>query len=327
MKSMLFKMALSLSLVLVSHVHNIYGEVALQKEVDPSKLEGAEYVLLDNGYRVWTKRMGHGPTKILLLHGGPGCSHEYFECFEDYFSKDEYQLIFYDQLGSHYSDQPEDTSLWTLDRFSEEIEQVRKALKLEDFYLLGHSWGGMLAIEYSLKYQQHLKAVILSNVTGSIESYLTYLNFLRTQLPQNVQDGLKYYEDKDDVSNPEYEKILFEEIYARHLCRIQPWPDSLLRTFAHLSKQVYLTIQGPNEFVVTGNFKDWNRWADLHKVTLPTLLICGRYDSMSPQDNEKMEKLIPNSKLVICEKGSHFTMLDDPEAYFPALHQFLKVTE
>jgi len=302
---------------------HVYGELMQQKEIEPAKLDGAEYVTLDNGYRVWTKKIGHGPIKILLLHGGPGCTHEYFECFEKYFSKDECQIIFYDQLGSYYSDQPEDASLWKLDRFLEEVEQVRKALELEDFYLYGQSWGGLLAIEYALKYQKHLKGVILSNITGSVASYLTYLNYLRTKLPQNIQERLKYYEDKEEFSNPEYEKIMFEEVYAQYLCRIKPWPDSLVRTFAHLNKQVYLTIQGPNEFVVTGNFKDWNRWADLHNITIPTLVICGRYDTMSPQDNELMAKLIPNSKLVVCEKGSHCTMFDDPESYFPALKQFL----
>lgn len=323
MKPALCKFVLSLSIGLIPYVHTLYGDLMLQKEIASTKLEGVEYVTLDNGYRVWTKRVGHGPIKILLLHGGPGSSHEYFECFENYFSKDDYQIIFYDQLGSYHSDQPEDASLWTLDRFREEVEQVRKALKLENFYLYGQSWGALLAIEYSLKYQQHLKAVILSNITGSVESYVNYLNFLRTKLPQNIQETLKFYEDKEDFSNPEYEKIMFEEVYTHHLCRITPWPDSLLRTFAHLNKQVYLTIQGPNEFVVTGNFKDWNRWADLYKIVIPALVICGRHDTMNPLDNEKMAKLIPNSRLVICENGSHCTMFDDPESYFPAIHQFL----
>lgn len=284
-------------------------------------------ITLSNGYRVWTKRVGHGPIQILTLHGGPGCTHEYFECFEQFFPKEQYEIIFYDQLGSYHSDQPDDPSLWIVERFREEVEEVRQALDLDDFYLYGQSWGGMLAIEYALKYQHHLKGVILSNITGSVSSYVSYLNQLRSQLPQEIQDRLKYHEEKEDYFHPEYEKLMFEEIYSLHLCRLNPWPESLLRTFAHLNPKVYQTMQGPNEFVVTGNFKDWNRWEDLHRIVIPTLIICGKYDTMNPTDIQKMGTLIPQSQVKICEKGSHCTMFDDQETYFEALHAFLKTSQ
>lgn len=280
-----------------------------------------EYVQLKSGYKVYTKRVGNGPIKILTLHGGPGCSHEYLECISDFFPKDKYQIIYYDQLGSHFSDQPHDTSLWTIDRFCDEVEEVRQALGLTDFYLYGQSWGALLAIEYSLKYQQHLKGVILSNITASIDSYVTYINELRKELPKSVQEALTYYEDRDDLLNPEYEKIMFEEVYSRYLCRMNPWPEQFLRAFAHLNRSVYETIQGPNEFVVNGNLKGWNRWTDLHKIAIPTLIICGRYDTMNPEDSKKMGRLIPRSTVVICENGSHMAMYDDQEFYF---QEFLK---
>jgi proline iminopeptidase len=282
-----------------------------------------QYVELKNGYQVWTQRVGQGPICILTLHGGPGCTHEYFECFEDYFPKDEYQIIFYDQLGSHYSDQPDDASLWTVERFCEEVEEVRSALNLENFYLYGQSWGGLLAIEYSLKYQQHLKGVILSNITASVESYVTYINYLRSQLPLSIQEQMQFYEERADFFHPEYEKVLFEQVYSRHLCRLQPWPEVLLRTFSHLNKQVYNTVQGPNEFVVTGNFKDWNRWGDLPQISIPTLIISGRHDTMNPQDIEKMGSLIPDSCVKICENGSHCTLFDDADVYFETIKSFL----
>ena len=287
---------------------------------------GVEYVTLQNGYKVWTKRVGNGPITILLLHGGPGCTHEYFECFEDFFAKDRFQLIFYDQLGSYHSDQPNDTSLWTVDRFREEVEEVRKALHLENFYLYGQSWGGLLAIEYSLKYQQHLKAVILSNITGSVASYESYINHLRTLLPQSTQERLSFYENRGELHHPEYERIMMEEVYTRYLCRI-PFPEPFLRTFSHLNKQVYETVQGPNEFVVTGNFKNWDRWNDLNKITIPALVISGRYDTMNPKDVERMASLIPNSTLKICENGSHGAMYDDAEYYFNSLHSFINTYE
>ena len=305
----------------------IYAQATKEIDIKAAKMDGAEFIQLDNGYRVWTKRIGHGPIKILTLHGGPGCTHEYFECLEDFFPKDRFQIIYYDQLGSHYSDQPDDPSLWTVDRFREEVEQVRKSLGLENFYLYGQSWGGLLAIEYALKYQAHLKGVILSNITGSVESYVTYLNQLRSQLPESVQNRLRFYEEKGDFQNPEYEKVMLEEVYSRYLCRLQPWPEPLLRSFGHLNTKVYQTIQGPNEFVVMGNFKDWNRWNDLSKITIPTLLISGRYDTMNPQDVQKMGLLIPHSKVKICENGSHCAMYDDQENYFQAIHAFLADVE
>lgn len=292
------------------------------KNISPEKLEGAEFVQLDNGFHVWTKRIGHGPIQILTLHGGPGCTHEYFECFEEFFPKEKYQIIFYDQLGSYYSDQPEDTSLWTIDRFCEEVEQVRKALDLENFYLYGQSWGGLLAIEYALKYQHHLKGVVLSNITGSVASYVNYLNRLREILPDSIQETLRFFEEKEDFLNPEYEKLMFEEVYSRHLCKLKPWPEPLLRTFAHLNTKVYQTIQGPNEFVVTGNFKNWDRWQDLKDITIPALIICGRFDTMNPQDIVKMGELMPNASIKICENGSHCTLFDDQEVYFQTLNYF-----
>lgn len=301
--------------------------IETDQDLRKEKLAGATFITLDNGYRVWTKRVGHGPIKILTLHGGPGCTHEYFECFEAFFPKDRYQIIFYDQLGSYYSDQPDDPSLWKLERFCEEVEQVRQALGLQNFYLYGQSWGGMLAIEYALKYQRHLRGLILSNITGSVASYLTYLNQLRAKLPKSTQDKMAFYEEQGDFLNPQYEKIMFEEVYSHYLCRLDPWPEALLRTFRHLNTQVYQTVQGPNEFIVTGNFKDWNRWNALKNILTPTLLICGRFDTMSPQDVEKMGQLIPNSTVKICEQGSHCCLFDDQETYFKAIHKYLADVE
>ena len=284
-----------------------------------------EYIKLDNGYKVWTKRVGHGPIKVLTLHGGPGCSHEYLEeSFKHFFPPDEFEVIYYAQLGSYHSDQPDDLSLWTALRFREEVEQVRKALKLEDFYLYGHSWGGMLAIEYALEYQNHLKGLILSNTPGSIDSYLTYINQLRNALPLEIQNELSGYEEEQDYFNPGYQKLMLEEIYSRHLCRLQPWPEAITATFQHLNETVYLTMQGPSEFVITGNFKDWDRWNDFSKITVPTLVISGRYDTINPADTHKIAALIPQGTAKICENGSHLALYDDEEAYFKAVIDFLR---
>ena len=288
---------------------------------------GIKIIPLKEGHNVWTKRVGKGPTKLLTLHGGPGATHEYFECFEDYLPRKKIEFYYYDQLGSAYSDQPNDDKLWTIERFREEVEQVRESLGLDDFYLLGHSWGGMLSIEYALKYQSHLKGLVISNMTASVPSYVEYIARLRRRLPKGMQKTLREHEAKGDYLSPEYQEIVFNQVYHRHICRTEPWPDPVQRAFKHMSQQVYNYMQGPNEFVVTGTFKDWDRWSDLPKIKVPTLLIGSKYDEMDPADISKMGQRMPNSRVKICPRGSHMAMYDDQEAYFRALIRFVKDVE
>jgi proline iminopeptidase len=120
-------------------------------------------------FKVYTKRMGNNPKiRVLLLHGGPGGTHEEFGNFDGYLPNEEIEYIYYDQLDSYYSDKPNDSTLWTTEHYVEEVEQVRKALHLnkDNFFLLGQSWGGILAMEYALKYQDNLKGLIVSNMVA-----------------------------------------------------------------------------------------------------------------------------------------------------------------
>jgi proline iminopeptidase len=291
------------------------------------KTGGIRLIPVDGKYRVWTKKVGSGKTALLTLHGGPGCTHEVFECFEDFLPQQGIAFYYYDQLGSYYSDQPDDASLWTVDRFREEVEQVRRGLGLEQFYLLGHSWGGMLGIEYVLKYPQHVKGFVLSNMTASIPSYMEYAGRLRAALPKDVLAVLDRYEATGQYDAPEYQQAMMGMVYRKHICRLDPWPDPILRTFRHLAQPVYNTMQGPNEFVVTGNFKSWDRWKDLPKISVPTLVIGAKYDEMSLDDIRREGALIPKSRVWICENGSHFAMYDDQAAYFRGLIAFLQDVE
>lgn len=292
-----------------------------------ARADTIEYVKLDNGYKVWTKRVGQGPFKVLTLHGGPGCCHDYIEnAFQKVFSPEEFEIIYYDQLGSYFSDRPNDASLWTVERFRDEVEQVRKALQLDDFYLYGQSWGGMLAIEYALKYPEYLRGLILSNTPGSLKSYETYVGQLRSMLPIEVQQHMSHYEEAGEFSHPEYQKLIFERIYSLYLCRLNPWPEELLLSFQRLNEQPYQTMQGPNEFVITGNFKNWDRWNDFPSIFVPTLVISGRYDTINPADTARIASLIPNASFKICDKGSHLCMYDDAESYFDALFNFFKMS-
>jgi len=291
------------------------------------KTAGVRMIPVEGGYDVWTKRVGAGPVKMLTLHGGPGCTHEYFECFEDFLPQHGIEFFYYDQLGSHYSEQPDDLNLWTVERFRDEVEQVRSGLGLDDFYLYGHSWGGMLAIEYALKYQRNLRGLIISNMTASIPAYVAYLGELRRRLPPHVIDVLEKYEARGEYTAPEYEEVLHKELYAKHICRLDPWPEPLVRMIRHMALPVYHTMQGPNEFVVTGTFKDWDRWNDLTEIKVPTLLFVGEHDTMRTADIEKMGQLIPNARMALLGGGSHCSMWDAQEEYFRELLRFVDDVE
>ncbi len=286
----------------------------------------SKIIPISGGFHVWTRKVGKSPIKILLLHGGPGCTHEYLEPFEEYLS-DEFEIYFYDQLGSYYSDQPNDPSLWTIERFREELEEVRQHLDLENFYLYGNSWGGMLGIEYALKYQVALKGLIISNMTASIPSYIKYINVLKGKLPKEIVQKMTYYEDRGDYENRTYQKIVSEHLDKKHVCRLEQWPDSLKRTLYNINQQVFTTMQGPNEFLVNGTFKDWDRWDDLHKIKVPTLLVGGRHDTMSVEDKNEMGRRIPHSKVVICENGSHTPMWEDQDYFFTNIKKFVNDVE
>jgi proline iminopeptidase len=275
-------------------------------------------------YRVWTQQVGDGATKVLLLHGGPGFSHDYLEAFTPHVPGSGLTIYYYDQLGCGNSDRPTDTGLWTIDRYLAEVEEVRRGLGLETFALYGQSWGGMLAIEYALKYPQHLSRLVISNMTASCAEYVRHAAAMRAALPAADQATLDKYEKAGDTENPAYQAVI-DKLNAEHACRLpQPWPEPIMRTFEKANLAIYNQMQGPNEFVITGNFKDWDRWADLPRIKTPTLVMGARYDEMDPEQIRREGRLIPNARTWISERGSHLTMWDDPEGYFGALIPFLQ---
>jgi proline iminopeptidase len=290
---------------------------------DGVRTGGSQKVAVDGRYEVWVKQIGTGDVPLLTLHGGPGFPHYYLECFEDFMPRDRIRFWYYDQLGCGFSDRPDDPTLWTVDRFREEVEQVRAALGLERFVLYGHSWGGMLGIEYALAYPQHVSKLVISNMTASIPSYVKHVRALRAALPSDVDEVMRSFEDRGDYSAPEYQELLMAHLYAKYLCRLDPLPEPALRSFASVNEQVYNTMQGPSEFTVNGNFASWDRWADLHRISAPTLLLVGRHDTMAVSDIERMGTRIPRSQVVVCENGSHLAMYDDQKNYFSALVSFL----
>lgn len=283
-------------------------------------------------FNVWTKRVGNNPKiKVLLLHGGPGGTHEFFESFDGFLPQESIEYIYYDQLGSYYSDQPNDNKLWTTERFVEEVEQVRIALGLDNsnFYLLGQSWGGILAMEYALKYQKNLKGLIISNMMASAPAYNKYAQeVLGPQMDPKILKQIQDIEKNNDFSNPKYTELLFKYYYTEHVLRfpIDKWPESINRAFKHLNPNVYVFMQGQSEFGITGNatLKDWDVTARLKTLTVPTLSIGAKYDTMDPKHMEWIANEVQNGRFLFCPNGSHCSQYDDQQHYFPGLIKFLK---
>lgn len=281
-------------------------------------------------FTVWTKRVGNNPrVKVLLLHGGPAATHEYFEAMDSYFPAAGVEYYYYDQLGSHYSDQPKELSLWRIDRFVEEVEQVRQALGLtaDNFYLLGHSWGGILAIEYALKYQQHVKGLIISNMMASIPAYNEYAaKVLMPKMDQKALAEIKRLEAAKDYKNPRYMELLMQHHYSLHILRMPPdqWPDPAARGFAHINQDIYIPMQGPSELGASGILEKWDRVADLGKIEVPALVIGAEHDTMDPKHMKMMAGAVKKGRYLYCPKGSHMAMYDDQQTYMAGVLQFLR---
>jgi proline iminopeptidase len=281
-------------------------------------------------FRVWTKRVGNNPRlKVLLLHGGPGATHEYLIPFDGFLPQEGIEYYYYDQLGSHYSDQPDEPELWEVDRFVDEVEQVRVALGLDrdDFVLYGQSWGGALALEYSLAHQEHLKGLVVSNMMASIPAYNEYAE--KVLMPQMDQDALaeiKRMEAEDRTDDPRYEALLNEHHYVFHVCRLplEQWPAPVTRSFAHINDAIYVPLQGPSELGASGKLLHWDRGPDLPHIDVPTLVMGAEHDTMDPAYLRWMAEQLPQGRYHHCSDGSHLALVDDAENYFAGLIGFLR---
>jgi len=284
-------------------------------------------------FNVWTKRFGNNPRiKVLLLHGGPAAGHEYMECFESFFPKEGFEFYEYDQLGAPYSDQPTDSSLWTTERYVDEVEQVRKAIGADknNFYVLGNSWGGILAMEYALKYQDNIKGLVVADMVASCPEYGKYADeVLAKQMDPKVLAEIKDIEAKKDFSNPRYDELLGPNFYAQHICRLDPWPESVARCFTHLnttkvSKEIYVMMQGPSEFGIGGRLANWDIKNRLKEIKVPTLMVGVKWDTMDPKAMEEQSKMVQHGRYLYCPNGSHLCMWDDQKVFMDGVIGFIK---
>ena len=280
-------------------------------------------------FTVWTKRVGNNPKlKVLLLHGGPGATHEAFEAFDSYFPGAGIEYYYYDQLGSAYSDQPNEPELWEIPRFVDEVEQVRLALGLtkDNFVLLGVSWGGILAIEYALAHGENLKGLVISNMMSSIPAYNAYAHdVLMPAMDPAALAEIEALEARKEFESPRYMELLIP-YYTEHILRMPfaEWPDPVMRCFARLNRSIYVPMQGPSEMGASGKLEKWDRSGDLKRIATPTLVIGAQHDTMDPKHMAWMATQFPRSRFLLCPNGGHLAMYDDQATYMNGLLAFLK---
>lgn len=294
---------------------------------------GTKIITLDNGYHLWTNTQGEGDIHLLALHGGPGGNHEYWEDTAEQLAKQglNVQVTMYDQLGSLYSDQPDYSDpeiakkYLTYEYFLDEVDEVRAKLGLDNIYLIGQSWGGLLVQEYAVKYGQHLKGAIISSMVDEIDEYVDHVNALREKtLPADAVAFMKECEDRNDYSNPKYQEYV-QIMNEQYVDRKQPSKLYHLKDLG--GDAVYNVFQGDNEFVITGKLKDWHFRDQLKNIKVPTLLTFGEHETMPLETAKTMDSLIPNSKLVTTPNGGHHHMVDNPDVYYKHLADFIQSVE
>lgn len=289
-------------------------------------IEAREGRIAVSGGEIWYRVVGDGGgVPLLTLHGGPGAGHDYLESLEPL--GNERPVVFYDQLGCGRSDKPDDVSLWRIERFVREVDEVHAALKLDRIHLLGQSWGGWLAIEYMLSRPSGILSLTLASTSASTAEFVREANRLIDELPTSMRDAIRRGDREQVFDSPEYLGAT-NEFYRRHVCRLDPWPEAMLRTSANLEgNAVYLTMNGPNEFTVIGNLKDWDRTARLGEIRVPALITVGRYDEITPSCAETLHGGIAGSEVHVFERSGHCAHLEEADEYLPLLRDFLRRSE
>ncbi|QOJ16003.1 MAG: proline iminopeptidase-family hydrolase [Planctomycetia bacterium] len=281
------------------------------------------------GGDVWCQVVGADKpgVPLLVLHGGPGVPHDYLLPLNAL--ANQRPVIFYDQLGCGNSERPTDESLWTIERFVDELDEVRMALKLDRVHILGHSWGTMLAVEYML--QRRPPGVISLTLAGpalSMQRWAADQRVWMLELPRPIQEAIRSAESAGTFETLEYQDAV-GVFYARHVCRVDPWPDYVQRALSpeKMGRQVYFYMNGPSEFTCTGTIRDYERVDRLREITTPALFICGRYDEATPAATEYYHRNMPGSELAVIENASHLAWVEQPDEYFRVLRAFLHRSE
>jgi proline-specific peptidase len=301
------------------------------KEMSSTPSARREGFLPFRQFRVWHRIVGEldqtatGRFPLLVLHGDPGPPHNYLEPLGALVQSGR-PVVFYDQLGGGNSDRPDDPMLWNIDLFLEEVAAVRRELGLERVHLLGHSWGGMLALSYALMQPTGLLSLVLAGGIASVPLHIAEVNKLREQLPPEVQEVLNQHEEAGTTDDPAHEEATMA-FFAGHLCKLDPWPEYVTEALERINPQVYQTMWGPSELQITGNLKDWDVSPRLGEIRLPTLLLSGRYDLCTPAEQEVLRESIPGSEWVLFEESAHLPHAEETERLLEVLEDFLSRVE
>lgn len=274
------------------------------------------------GGRVWYRVAGddRDGVPLLCLHGGPGFTHD---ALSPLAGLPDRPVVLYDQLGSGRSDRPGDPGLYRLERYVEEVDRVRQAVAPGDFHLLGHSWGGALALAYAATDPQGLRSLVLASPLVTTARWLEDAGRLRAELPADVEEVLRHHEDSGFTGCPEYVAATIE-FYRRHLCRLQPWPEELERSFAEMGADVYETMWGPTEFHATGTLRDLDLVPRLEELAVPVLFTCGRHDEARPETVASFADRMDGAETVVFEESSHSAPLEETERFLQVVRDFLK---
>ena len=282
-------------------------------------IEGYARIL---GFDLFYRQFGN-PTKgeILCLHGGPGATHDYMLSISD-LADHGYRVTFYDQLGCGRSQIPKNTALFVPEHYVEEVEAFRRKMRLGRPHVIGSSWGGMLSIAYALKYQRNVTTMTTVGGLHSVPLTIREMERMKRRLPTDAQATLAKYEAEGEYENPEYLKAVVV-FYNKHLCRLSPWPPEVAYSLDHISKPVYGTMNGPNEFTIIGNIRYWDVTARLSTISVPTLVLGGRYDEVSPVVAREIHKHIRGSELTTFPNSSHLPFWEERESFMNRVIRFL----
>lgn len=288
-------------------------------------MEKTGYVQTREKHNLFYRRIGpaNARRKLFCLHGGPGVPHDYLLPLSSLATEENsLEFVSYDQLGGGRSDRARDKTLYNIESFREHVEDVRQELNLGKVCLLGQSMGGVISFDYALKYPKNIEKLIISNSSASVPACVRHMQKMKKELPREVYETLEKYEKVEDYRNPEYQKAMME-MYKQHLCRAKPYPKELESDFDSLG-EAYYSFWGPNEFVCTGNTRDWNVMDQIERIKIPTLIIVGRYDEISVEHAEECHNLIKGSKLLVLEKSSHMNMMEEErDKYIETVKDFL----
>ena len=276
-------------------------------------------------YRV-TGDLASPRAPVVVVHGGPGCTHDYVDSFKD-LARDGRAVVHYDQLGNGRSTHLPDrgTDFWTVDLFLAELDNLLSHLGIAGrYHLVGQSWGGMLGAEHAVLGPAGLRSLVIADSPASMALWVAEANRLRLDLPADVQAALLRHEAAGSTAHPEYETAT-RAFYARHVCRLDPWPEEVTRTFEAMASDptVYAAMNGPNEFRVIGTLRAWSIIDRLPRVVAPTLLISGRHDEATQATVQPFADFIPDVRWTVFEDSSHMPHVEERALCMDVVGRFL----